>query len=226
MTAVAWVLGLFGSLALLLALSCLAAGRRRAAAGHAALTALLGGAAAATGALAADLASYQPREGERPIAELYFEQVGARRYRATLTRLPGGRMQVFDLTGDAWRIDARTMDFGGWARAIGGRPSYRLDRLVAIERTTTAPPPDPGSSAGFTLEAREGFDLWQRSRSSARWRELVAAGDARSDELPLTGKVRFELHLTGEKIDVVPAGDAAQERVAEESTPATTPAAR
>lgn len=121
MMALASVFGLFGLLALLLALSRLAAARGLAAAGHAVLAVLLVGAAVVTGALATDLASYQPREGDRPIAELYFEQVGTRRYRATLTRLPGGRMQVFELEGDAWRVDARTLTFGGWARAIGGR---------------------------------------------------------------------------------------------------------
>src|SRR5262245_46206870 len=134
MTAVAWVFGLFGAVAMLLALSRLAAGRRLAAAWHAALSAALVAAAVVVGVLGADLASYQPRDGHRPIAELYFEQVGTRRYRATLTRMPGGRMQVFELVGDNWRIDARTLDFGGWARAIGGRPGYRLERLVALDR--------------------------------------------------------------------------------------------
>ena len=68
MTAVAWVFGLFGLVSLLLAVSRLAAARRLAATGHAVLAALLLGAAVVTGVLAADLASYQPREGDRPIA--------------------------------------------------------------------------------------------------------------------------------------------------------------
>ena len=68
--------------------------RQLAAAGYAALAVLLVCASVVTGALAADLASYQPRDRDRPIAEIYFEQVGTARYRATVTRLPGGRMQV------------------------------------------------------------------------------------------------------------------------------------
>jgi hypothetical protein len=215
MTAVAWVFGLFGLVSLLLAISRLAAARRLAAAGHAALAALLIGAAVVTGVLAADLASYQPREGDRPIAELYLEQVGTRRYRATLTRLPGGRMQVFELAGDAWRVDARTLDFGGWARAIGGRPEYRLERLVAIERATTDATPSP--TGGFALDPRDGFDLWQSSRHSGRWGELVRAGDARSDELPMSGKSRFELRLDGQRIDVRASSDVAEDRVAAET---------
>jgi len=215
MTAVAWVFGLFGLAALLLAVSRLAAARRLAAAGHAVLAALLIGAAVVTGVLAADLASYQPREGDRPIAELYFEQVGTRRYRATLTRLPGGRMQVFELAGDAWRVNARTLDFGGWARAIGGRPGYRLDRLVAIERPTTNAEPSP--TGGFALDPRDGFDLWQSSRRGGRWAELVSAGDARSDELPMSGESRLELRLDGQRIDVRAAGDVAEDRVAAET---------
>ena len=49
MTAVAWVFGLFGALAMLLALSRLAAGRRMVAAWHAALSAVLVAAAMVLG---------------------------------------------------------------------------------------------------------------------------------------------------------------------------------
>jgi hypothetical protein len=217
MTAVAWVFGLFGALAMLLALSRVAAGGHVAAAWHGALSAALVGAAVVVGVLAADLASYEPRVGDRPIAELYFEQVGTRRYRATLTRLPGGRMQVFELVGDTWRIDARTLDFGGWVRAMGGRPGYRLDRLVALERAPGGGAAEPSPTARFALGTRDGFDLWRVSRSSGRWRELVTASDAHSEELPMSGKSRFELTLAGDRIEVQPTGDAAEEMIAEES---------
>jgi hypothetical protein len=218
MAAVAWVFGLFGALAMLLALSRLAAGRQLVAAWNAALSVALVGAALAVGVLASNLTCYEPGVGDRPIAELYFEQVGTRRYRATLTRLPGGRMQVFELVGDTWRIDARTLDFGGWVRAIGGRPAYRLDRLVALERTPGGGAAKPSPKGGFALETRDGFDLWRVSRSSGRWRELVSAGDARSEELPMSGKSRFELTLAGERIEVQPTGEATEEMVADEST--------
>ena len=217
MMALASVLGLFGLLALLLALSRLAAARGLSAAGHAVLAVLLVGAAVVTGALATDLASYQPREGDRPIAELYFEQVGTRHYRATLTRLPGGRMQVFELEGDAWRVDARTLTFGGWARAIGGRSGYRLDRLVAVEQSADARASVSSPSGGFALDARDGFDLWQTSRRSGRWRELVTAGDAQTDELPMTDNSRFELRLDGQRIDARPAMEAGADKVAAET---------
>ena len=218
MAAVAWVFGLFGALAMLLALSRLAAGRRLVAAWNAALSVALVGAAVVVGVLASNLASYEPRVGDRPIAELYFEQVGTRRYRATLTRLPGGRMQVFELVGDTWRIDARTLDFGSWVRAIGGRPAYRLDRLVALERAPGGGAAEPSPKGGFALGTRDGFDLWRVSRSSGRWRELVSAGDARSEELPMSGKSRFELTLAGDRIEVQPTGETTEEMVADEST--------
>ena len=218
MAAVAWVFGLFGALAMLLALSRLAAGRRLVAAWNAALSVALVGAAVVVGVLASNLASYEPRVGDRPIAELYFEQVGTRRYRATLTRLPGGRMQVFELVGDTWRIDARTLDFGSWVRAIGGRPAYRLDRLVALERAPGGGGAEPSPKGGFALGTRDGFDLWRVSRSSGRWRELVSAGDARSEELPMSNKSRFELTLAGDRIEVQPTGETTEEMVADEST--------
>jgi hypothetical protein len=200
MLAVAWVLGLFGLLAALLALSRFLIGHRMAAWAHAALATALLVTGATTGLVAADLGSYQPRDSERPVADLYFEQVATRRYRVTLTRLPGGRMQVFELAGDAWRIDARTIDFGGWARAVGGRPGYRLDRLVAVERVAGSEEWAPTS--GFALDARDGLDLWEWSRRTGRWHELLASGHARSEELPLSAQSRFELWIVGERIDV------------------------
>jgi hypothetical protein len=203
MAAVAWVLALFGLVALLLAISRLVAGRRVAAAADLGLSALLFVTSSVVGLVAADLGSYQPRVGDRPIADLYVEQVATRRYRLTLTRLPGGRMQVFELSGDAWRIDARTIDFGGWVSAIGGRPAYRLDRLVALTRVAK----DAASNAttGYALDTREGLDLWQAARRSNRWREVLHAGYASSEELPLTAKSRFELRITSGRIDVRPA---------------------
>jgi hypothetical protein len=216
MTAVAWVLGLFGVMALLLAMSRLAAARNLAAGGHASLGVLLIGAAVAMDLLAADLASYRPRDGDRPIAELYFEQVGERRYSVTLTRLPEGRMQVFEFAGDAWRVDARTLDFSGWARAVGGRPGYRLDRLVAIDETA-GDEAAPSISGGFALDASPRFDLWQSARESGRWGDLLVAGDARSDEHPMSGNRRLVLRLDGQRIDVRPAADDGDERVASET---------
>ena len=166
MAAVAWVFGLFGLVSLLLAVSRLAAARRLAATGHAVLAALLIGAAVVTGVLAADLASYQPREGDRPIAELYLEQVGTRRYRATLTRLPGGRMQVFELAGDAWRV---------------GRPHARLRRLGTGDRWA---PGVPARTAGRDRTAHDGrnalADRRVRTRSAGRLRSLAVVASQRT----------------------------------------------
>jgi hypothetical protein len=213
MPAVAWVLALFGLLAMLLALSRFVAGQRLAGWGHAALCATLLAMGVTTALVAADLGSYQPLAGGRPVADVYFEQIATRRYRVTLTRLPGGRMQVFELAGDAWRVDARTIDFGGWAQAMGGRPGYRLDRLVAVEHV--AGPGEWAPTGGFALDARDGLDLWEWSRRTGGGHRLLTAGHARSDELPMTGQSRFQLWIVGERIDVRP-----EKAVAEADEPA------
>jgi hypothetical protein len=206
--AIASVLGLFGLLALLLAASRLVAARRLAALGYALQAAVLLAAAAVAWMIAADLGSYEHRRDDRPVADLYFEQVGERHYRATLTRLPGGRMQVFELEGDAWRLDVRLLDFAGWARAIGLPASYRLDRLVAIERGDA----DSGGAetTGFALGGHDGLDLWEQSRQTDRWRKLIEAGYAQSSVLPMTSKARFELLIAEGRIDAHAANFAAE----------------
>ena len=113
MQVVTLALACFGIVVLLLALSRWLAHRRWASAGHLALALALLLAAAWIRPVAANLATYDVRHAQRPVAQIYCERTSSRSYRVTLTRLPGGRMQVFEVLGDEWRIDARTLDWQG-----------------------------------------------------------------------------------------------------------------
>jgi hypothetical protein len=204
--ALACVLGVFGVVALLLAATRALAGRKLAATGYVVQGTILLGLAVLLWSVGSDLASYEPQQAERPMADVYFEQIAEQRFRATLTRLPGGRMQVFELTGDAWRLDVRTLEFRGWARAIGLAPVYRLDRLVAVVRGTGA---SDGAVSGFALAEHRGFDLWTLTRRNAQLARIVGAAYTEGRVTPMTGDARYELRLANGRIETQAANEAA-----------------
>ena len=127
--ALALTLGLFGGLSVLLAFSRTLAARRGAAIGHLLLALVLGAAAAVIWQTAVNLQSYERLVYDRPVADIDFEQLASDRFRATLTSLPTGRIREFDLSGDSWQLQARLLEWQGWARSVGMEPRYRLERL-------------------------------------------------------------------------------------------------
>ena len=90
----------FALVTLLLAWSRWLAGRRLAAAGHVAMATAAAAVALLMWSVTAGLESYEPVSRDQPIASLFVERTGPQRFRATLTRLPAGPVQVFELTGD------------------------------------------------------------------------------------------------------------------------------
>jgi hypothetical protein len=101
----------FAVLSVLLAWSRWLGGRRWASLGHGLLAAALLATVLAVQPLASLLGRHEVLVPSRPVAELFFERIGPGRYRAALTRLPGGRMQVMDLSGDEWRIDLSLLEW-------------------------------------------------------------------------------------------------------------------
>jgi hypothetical protein len=128
------------------------------------------------------------------VAELFFEQTGASRFRATLTRMPSGRMQVFELTGDQWRLDLRTLQWSERAAQFGPQARYRIERLasrptesgqpVSVHELAVAGSPVPllgrlGSARGTPLlEARDRAGPWQPMANGARFQVRLTEGGA------------------------------------------------
>lgn len=134
----------FALVTALLAWSRWLAGRHWAAVGHLVL-AVTGGVVLAAGwPLVSYLEGFERRAPDRPVADLYFERIGPGRYRVALTRLPSGRMQVVELTGDQWRLELQTLDWSGRAARLGASPRLRVDGLTS----RPAPLAGPGAPSG------------------------------------------------------------------------------
>lgn len=197
------VLAGFALVTALLAWSRWLAGRRWASAGHALLALAATGCVALSWPMARQLADYEPEVArEAALGELSFEQLASDRFRVTLTRLPSGRMQVFDLQGDEWRLDARVLRWTGYASHLGLAPRQRLERLAS--RTAGTPGLAGTEGTAYRL-AGTGPASWPSPRSP--WSRFISTRDLSSPWQPLVGGTRLRVRLTGTGIVAAPRGD-------------------
>lgn len=212
MHAVTLVLAGFGSLVLLLALSRWLAGRRWAMAGHFALAMALLAAAVWFEPVATHLETYQQRRPHLPVAQVYGERTSSRSFRVTLTRLPGGQMQVFEVSGDQWRIDARTLAWQKLAADLGLKPGFRLDRLSA--RYVRAAEPSDATPSSYGLSEERGDDVWAQARTGAGWSRFAVADHAYGPWAPLADGARYEVVFDEHGLVARPVNEAATKALA------------
>lgn len=207
MQAPAYFLAVAGAVTLLLALSRGLAGRRLASAGHGLLGAGLLGLAALIWPVAANLGTYQSWRPGTAVAQVFCERTGPRSHRITLTRWPGGHMQVFEVAGDEWRLDTRRLDWQGLAVDLGAKPLYRLDRLST--RYLSAAGPAAAAPSSYRLGDEVGEDVWAQARTGSQWSRYALADHAFGPWLPLAPGARYELWFSATGLQVRPANEAA-----------------
>ncbi len=203
----------FGLLALLLSLSRWLAHRPWAAAGNLAVAVLLLLVAHRLWPPVLHLQTYESMRPKVLIAQVHCERTGPSAYRVTLTRLPAGHMQVFEMSGDEWRLDVRTLVWTGLAAELGLPDSFRLDRLsgrylhtepASDSTPVPAAPPavDPAPArlvpASFALSDKEeaGEDIWAQARTDSGWKRHVDARHAYGPWRPLAGGARYDVSMT------------------------------
>ena len=203
------ILAGFALITLLLGWTRWLSGRRWAAAGNLALGLGAAGLTAWLWPLGLHLETYVPHRPGQPIAELFLEQTGSNRFRLSLTRFPSGRMQVFELAGTQWRIEARTLDWIGRAAELGIAPSHRLERLSS--RAAGAAEGVDLAESTFSLAEDRGGDLWARAQRGPAWDRALAAGLAASPWQPMANGARFELRIGPAGLEASPLNAAASE---------------
>ena len=199
----------FAVVSLLLTWSRALARRGWAAAGHALLTLLAAGVATWAWPLLRNMETYSIQPADAAVADVYCEQTAAQRYRVTLTRLPDGRMQVFDVSGDEWRVEVRMLAWTERVDAFGPAPRYRLERL-----TTRAQGQAGAPLSSFELAAARGRDVWRMARSGEPWSSLMVASSPEPGWQPLADGARFTVRLDAARVAVIPLNAAASESLA------------
>ena len=157
-----------------------------------------------------DLANLRPLRPNQAVAELFFERVGAQRFRATLTRLPSGRMQVFELEGDEWRLTARGLDWTPRVAEFGLGPLYQLERL---EARLAVDGDEPAVPTRFILYPADDTDLWSRLAAGSRWSAAARPLTLDGPWQPMAHRQRFVVRLDGhDSLSVAPGRAAVAEQ--------------
>jgi hypothetical protein len=199
----------FGCAALLLGCSRWLGGRTWAAAGNVTLGVLLLAVAIALWPAVLHLRTYERLPSNGIVAQVHCERTGPATYRLTLTRLPHGRMQVYAVSGDQWRLDARTLIWKERAARLGLPSRYRFERLSA-RRLRSGIARDAGNSSdtgatssvalpeGYALAGAEevGDDVWSQARTGGRWSEAVEPGRAYGPWRPLVDGARYDVWMS------------------------------
>lgn len=206
--AVAIVVAIFGVLLLALACRRLLSARLLAAGGSTLAGLLLLALAAVTFVVSLNLRTYARLTHEQPVAEIVFESRGPQRYRATLTKIPSGEMQVFVLAGDEWQLDARVLKWHGWANLVGLNAQYRLERVsgryLDIEQERHA------ERTVYALSDNPGVDLWQLATRKPTWLPFVDAVYGSATYLPMADGARYRITLSQSGLIARPINAAAQ----------------
>ena len=207
------VIAAFALVVALLAWSRWLAGRRWAAAGHLLMALAATGVVTTGWSLANYLDTYEARVAERPLAELFFERVGANRYRVALTRLPSGRMQVVELVGHEWRLDLRALEWSDYAAHAGLAPRVRVEGLAA--RLVQAAGQHDVVTVKHNLADDDSSTPWLEQLGAGRGSPLRARRDLAGPWQPMAHGSRFDVRLTAANvIQVDPLNTAASDSLA------------
>ena len=168
--------------------------------GHVALAVACTVVAAFLWSAADGTAGYEPLRPGHAIAEIRFDEVGPGQYRATVIRLPWGRVQLFEMPGEDWRLEVRTLHWRGLAADLGLKPAYRLERIESGPAAGAA----PGRS--YALAGDDGMDVWTRVRGDARWSRYAEAAIAEVPWKPMKDGSEFTIVVTSEGLVAQPSG--------------------
>lgn len=208
---IAITLGVFGFILLILSLQRLRRARFFAAGSSAVFGLLFLAIAGVFFIVALNLRTYSRLTYEQPIAELVFEAREPQSYQVILTQVPSGAMQILQVNGDEWQLDARVLKWHGWANLLGLDAQYRLERLSGryrdIEQERTAP------RSVYPLADNPGIDIWTLAANGSRWVPFVDAVYGSATYLPMAGGARYQVTLSQTGLLARPLNEAAEQAV-------------
>jgi hypothetical protein len=163
------------------------------------------------GFVAVTLAAYHRLTGEDHVANLNFVRKGDREFTAMFT-YPGPNLQVFDLRGDDWQVDARVLKWSGPANLLGFSTLYRLDRIsgryTKIEDEKALP------RTVHEIRPPDLIDTWQLARDHKEWvMPWIDAVYGSATYLPMVDGAVYEVRIAPTGLIARPLNDVARKAV-------------
>ena len=162
--------------------------------------------------LATNLHTYQRLTHESSVATLRFEQLGPQHFRTILAR-PEAVAEIYELYGDQWQLDARTLKWKGFATVLGLDSGFQLERLSGryhnVEQEGAAP------RSVHVLYKGEGIDIWSLARRYPRWLPWVDAVYGSATYMPMAHGARYQVSMSQSGLIARPLNPTAQKAVEE-----------
>jgi hypothetical protein len=158
-----------------------------------------------------NLYTYDRLTHESKVAEISFQEMGPQHF-GTLVKLQN-KIQILDLRGDDWQIDARVLKWRGMAVLLGIDTLYRLDRLSGryrdIEQEKTAP------RTVYSLSEGKGLDLWLMAKKYKRWIPWMDALYGSATYMPMVDGANYTVFVSLTGLLARPTNDIALKAVSE-----------
>jgi hypothetical protein len=165
------------------------------------------------GFLAYDIYSYKQILVGQPVATISFDTIEEQYYEALVVDA-NGNQQRFNLHGDQWQLDARTIKWQGYFSGFEIKPAYRLDRLSGryfdIHKETVEK-----RSTFSIINSPLQLDLWQFINEHPQWFSVIDANYGTARYLPMRSGALYEISLVANGLSVRPLNDVASKAIAE-----------
>lgn len=169
--------------------------------------------------LASNIYTYQRLVYEQAVAEITFQKIADQKYRAAINALDSDFMQVVELYGDEWQLDAQVLIWKGMATLFGFDANYRLHRISGrylniIEEQKRARSVYSLVKKPLYIED-ENFDLWQFAHEHKSWLQWVDAAYGSAVFLPMSDGAKYSVAISRTGLIARPANDEARKAVSQ-----------
>jgi hypothetical protein len=161
--------------------------------------------------ISVNLYTYDRLTHESKVAEISFQEIGPQHFGSTLKFK--NKIEILDVCGDDWQIDARVLKWRGMAVLFGFDTLYRLDRLSGryrnIDQERTA------RRTVYSLSEGKGPDLWLMANKYKRWIPWVDALYGSATYMPMVDGASYTVFVSLTGLLARPNNDIALKAVSE-----------
>lgn len=156
---------------------------------------------AVVGLLGLNIQTYHRLTDERLVATVELREKGPQLYDAIVTEAPAedgtaGAVHTFEVHGDEWRLEARTLKWKPWASVLGLDSQYRLDRFSGRYTETVDEQTRERSVFDLRPQRRTGIDFLPVARKAAEYAPLVDIPEyGQGVYMPMADGARYKVSI-------------------------------